>query len=228
MNKEVGCLVIHGFGGDITEIQPLVSCLIEEGFRVMAPSLKGHTGKRKDIRNVSYKDWIMSAEEDLLKLLPICDVVYIIGFSMGGLIAFNLSNRYKIGGIVTINTPIYFWSVKRIIVNIVTDIAKRDLKNIKRYIKASTQLPFSALLNFNLLLRRTKSIIKEIRCPIYVIQAINDDTVRNSSAKFIFNNVGSDDKKIKLFDSSEHRILCSSEADMVIGDILEYLSKRIK
>lgn len=224
MNNRIGCLVIHGFGGSIKEVEPLVLRLLEREYKVMVPSLKGHTGKREDLKNVSYTEWINSAESNLLSLLSTCEIVYIIGFSMGGLIAVNLGLKHQIGGIVTINTPIYYWNIKRIMINIASDIVKRDLRNSRRYLKSSKQLPFTALLNFKLLLSKTKSKIKDLKCPIHIVQAINDDTVRKSSANYLFDNVGSEVKQLKFFDCSEHHILWSSDADKVSEHIIEFLN----
>lgn len=226
MNNRIGCLVIHGFGGSIKEVEPLVLRLLEREYKVMVPSLKGHTGKREDLKNISYTEWINSAESNLLSLLSSCEVVYIIGFSMGGLIAINLGLKHQIGGIVTINTPIYYWNVKRIMINIASDIVKRDLRNSRRYLNSSKQLPFTALLNFKLLLSKTKSKIKDLKCPIYIIQAINDDTVRKSSANYLFNHVGSEVKQLKFFDCSEHHILWSSDADKATEHIIEFLNEK--
>nr|MDA8226948.1 alpha/beta fold hydrolase [Desulfitobacterium hafniense] len=180
MHNRIGCLIIHGFGGNINEVEPLISYLIEQGYKVMAPGLKGHTGKREDLKAVKYTEWIASAETDLLALLSDCKKVYIIGFSMGGLIAVNLGLKHRISGIVTLNTPIYYWNIKRIIINIASDLVNRDFKYSKRYINSSKKLPFLALLNFRLLLSKTKPKVKALKCPIFVAQAINDDTVRKS------------------------------------------------
>ncbi|MDF2675656.1 MAG: hypothetical protein K0R09_3928 [Clostridiales bacterium] len=37
-NTAIGCLLIHGFGGSISEVQPLADRLAEKGFKVECPS----------------------------------------------------------------------------------------------------------------------------------------------------------------------------------------------
>lgn len=224
MNNKVGCLVIHGFGGDIKEVAPLASCLTNQGYNVFCPSLKGHTGRRKDLQGVGYNDWIASAEEGLLALLADCDVVYIIGFSMGGLLAINLGLKHNIGGIVTINTPIFYLNIKRAFLNSINVLIRKDFKTISRNIKASRALPFSSLLNFILLVKATKPQIKGLSCPIFVAQAIDDPTVRKSSANYIFQRTGSQIKRLEFYDSTEHLILLSQEGDLVIKHIIEFIS----
>ena len=222
MNSNTGCLVIHGFGGSIREVESLVTRLQEEGYQVLAPSLKGHTGLRRDMRSVTYRDWIASAEDDVRHLFTVCDKVHLIGFSMGGLIAVNLGLQYKTSSIITINTPIYYWNIKRIIFNLIDDFRKREIKHTRRYLRASN-VPFSALVNFKLLLYGTKAKLKEVTCPVLVIQSTEDDTVRKRSAEYIFMHIGSEKKQLCFFDSTRHVILRGPEAEDVIQRVLEFL-----
>jgi len=224
VNLNIGCLVLHGFGGDIKEVAPLASRLTGRGYKVLCPSLKGHTGRREDLQGISYTDWIISAEEGLLSLLSDCDVVYIIGFSMGGLLAINLGLKHNISGIVTINTPIYYLNIKRAFIDSVNVLIRKDLKTIRRNIKASRALPISSLLNFMWLVKATKPQIKELLCPVFIAQAIDDPTVRKSSAHYIFQNTRSSIKRLEFYDSSEHLILLSQEAELVIKDVIGFIS----
>jgi carboxylesterase len=62
MVNKIGCLIIHGFGGNIEEIKPLKQYLDRQGFTTICPQLKGHTGRRRDLGKYGYTDWIESAE----------------------------------------------------------------------------------------------------------------------------------------------------------------------
>lgn len=219
----IGCLVIHGFGGSVDEINPLASRLREKGYKVVCPRLKGHTGKRSDLKRAGYTDWIASAEQGLMELLSDCRSVYMIGFSMGGLIAVNLALKYDAAGMVTINTPIYYWDIRRILSNIVMGFVRRDFRMIKRYIRSTVAFPLPALINFNLLLSRTKPMINDVICPVFIAQGMDDDTVRNSSAHYIFDNVSSQVKRLEFYKGSGHLMLWSPAAHDAIRDIEAFL-----
>ncbi|MDF2677732.1 MAG: esterase [Bacillota bacterium] len=224
-NKKMGCLVIHGFGGGLHEVESLALFLNDTGYDVSCPKLKGHTGKRQDMKKATYEDWINSAEIELIKLLEQNSEVVIIGFSMGGLIATNLSLKYDIKAIVTINTPIYFWDIKRVFINLVNDIKNRNLNNFNRYLRANRNSPPIALFNFHKILKKTKPLFKEIKHPFLVIQAMDDDTVRNKSALYIYNNICSTMKEIKFYDKGGHLILLSESSKNVILDVGNFLNK---
>jgi len=224
MTKKIGCLIVHGFGGSLEEISPLSNYLTSKGFYVVCPKLKGHTGKRRDLRGVSYEDWIESAEEGLKKLEAYCDSIVLIGFSMGGLISVNLSLKYKVHGIVTLNCPIYYWDFKKIFLNILQDIYNKKPSHISRYIKSSLDKPLSSLINFKVLLQKTKPLFKEVRCPIFIAQALGDEIVQVRSAEYIYKNISSHIKQIKYYKDSNHLICLSSISQLVLNDILEFIS----
>ncbi len=224
MHKK-GCLIIHGFGGNVGEVQYLADYLNSKGYYVLSPTLKGHTGRRRDFVGVRYSDWIKSAEQDYNELKNTCEKVFIIGFSMGGLIAFNLYEKYRVDAIVTINTPIYYWDIKIILCNIINDFKNRSFTHVRKYLSSSTKFPLSALYHFRRLLWITKPKIPNIKCPILITQASSDDTVRRKSAKYIYDKISSIKKEIKYYDCSEHVILTTSCAQEVSEDVEKFIRK---
>ncbi|WP_432662997.1 alpha/beta fold hydrolase [Wukongibacter baidiensis] len=219
MVNNIGCLLVHGFGGDYEEVRYLAEYLKTKGYNILCPSLKGHTGRRMDLMGVDYTDWIRSAEGDLISLKENSNRVFIVGFSMGGLIGINLCEKYDIDGLVTLNTPIYYWDIKNILRNIIEDFRTKDFQNIRRYMVSSGKFPMSALYNFRRLLSITKSKIKQVKCPAFIVQAKDDDTVRVTSAKYIFDRIASKDKNLKYYNNSGHVILTSPSAEEVSKDV---------
>jgi carboxylesterase len=227
MDNKVGCLIIHGFAGSIHEIEPLADYLGNRGYVIKCPVLKGHTGRKQDLARVGYRDWIHSAEEDLAALVSECEKVIIIGFSMGGLIAVNLALKYNIEALVTLNMPVYYWDFRRIVLNIRDDFARRDFVNVRRYMKSSFDKPLVSLINFKRILRITKKVLKEVSCPIFIAQALEDDTVQYRSADFIYRNVDSMVKEIKYYTGSGHLICHSSVSSEVFGDVDTFIGRLI-
>ncbi len=222
---KLGCLIIHGFGGGIYEIKSLEDHLKEHGYITSCPILKGHTGNGKDMKSANYEDWIASAEEELIILMEETDNIAIIGFSMGGLIAVNLASKYDIKAIVTINTPIYYWNLKRVGLNIYDDFRKKQLSNLKRYINAKKASPMISMINFLKLLNTTKLKLPKIDCSFLVIQTKDDDTSRLKSSDYIYDNINSKDKNIILYEEGGHTVLVNQHKDKVIKDVEEFIGK---
>ncbi|MEL1135774.1 alpha/beta fold hydrolase [Desulfitobacterium sp. THU1] len=222
-NKKTKCLLIHGFGGGVHEVQPLADHLMGHRYEVFCPTLKGHSATKKDMKKATYTEWIDSAERELLRLKEAGDEILLIGFSMGGLIAFNLACKHNIKAIVTINTPIFYWNLFRVFLNLVDDIKCKKCNHIKRYIKAKGNSPFLAMIQFLLLLRQTKAKLAKINCPLLIIQAEDDDTVRRKSVDYIYKHVSSEKKKIRYFHEGGHLILLSPMADQVCFCVEDFI-----
>jgi carboxylesterase len=224
MDKKIGFLIIHGFAGNIDEIKPLDNYLLNKGFVTECAKLKGHTGKRKDLARVNYIDWINSAEESLLKLSSRCDKVIVIGFSMGGLIAVNIALRHNVDGLITLSTPIYHWDMKRVGLNILSDFKTKRFKNLKHYTKAAVRIPFKAMINFKILLAKTKPLFKQVRCPMFITQGLLDDTVHHRSADYIYYNIASKEKMIKYYNNSNHIICKGTDKNEIFNDIFMFIN----
>jgi carboxylesterase len=207
----------------LAEIEPLKNYFSGKEFTIVSPVLKGHTENKSDLWHVTYKDWIISAEQGLIELTKICDKVVIIGFSMGGLIATHLAVKHSPIAMITLCTPIYVWDLKRILINIFLDLRQGQFKNIKRYIR-SMNIPIKAILNFKLLLIKTKTMFKEIKCPVFVAQGLLDDTVQFRSAEYIYNNITSNFKEKKYYSKSGHIICLGDDKDELFKDIDKYLT----
>ena len=228
MSQDMGYLILHGFGGNIQEIEPLSGYLRDKGHIVIAPKLAGHTGKRNDLARVRYCDWIASAGQAYLQLQKQCEKIIIIGFSMGGLLATHLAVQNKITAMVTMNMPIYYWDFKRIILNIREDFKLRSYNNVKQYLKRSSDKPLLSLIQFRILLSKTKPLLKQIENPIFVIQALEDDTVQCRSAKYIHEHASSTYKRIKYYENSGHMICHSIAAEQAFEDVYTFVQDVMK
>lgn len=225
MDGKIGCVIIHGFAGSTEEIEPLNKYLKDKGYLTTCPELEGHTGVRKDLKKTTYEEWISSAEKCLVEFKNKCDKIFIIGFSMGGLIGINLALKYKISGLITLCSPIYYWDMKRVYLNVVEDFKQREYTNLKRYYNSSVRIPFKAMVNFRILLGKTKPLVKEIQCPIFVAQGLVDDTVHHRSAKYIYDNSSSKTKALRYYKNSNHIICCGDDQEKLFKDVEEFINK---
>lgn len=224
-NKKTKCFIIHGFGGGVYEVEPLAQYLRNLNYEVLCQILKGHCSTGKDMRRTKYTDWLQCVEKDLLEWIDEGDDVILIGFSMGGLIAFNLACKHQTKRIVTINTPIFYWNIPQVCKNLLNDLKHRSYNHIRRYIQAKKSSPLLSMFQFLFLLHHTKEKLKFVNCPILILQAEDDDTVRRKSTNYIYNHVTSNTKKIKCFGEGGHLILLSKSADQVMKSVRNFLEE---
>ena len=228
MGKNIGYLILHGFGGSIREIALLAQYLKDKGHIVAAPKLAGHTGKRRDLAKVGYCDWIASAGQAYSQLRRQCEKVIVVGFSMGGLLAVHLAVQNKVAAMVMMNMPIYYWDFKRIISNIREDFRIGSYHHIKQYLKTSFDKPLLSLIQFRILLSKTKPLLKQVKTPVFIVQALKDDTVQHRSAEYIHQHVASTDKRIKYYENAGHIICQSAAAAQAFEDVYTFVQDVMK
>lgn len=223
MIKQQGCLIIHGFTGAPYEVMPLAEHLRQQGYTTVVPTLAGHGKHVRELSNFTYLDWIASAESKLADLLASHQKVYIIGFSMGGLIGLYLAHKYPVQGLITLSTPIYVLDKKMILKNIVNGLKNKDYRRIHKYAGNVLYTPLKAVINFKILLSKSKKLIPAITTPLLIIQGLKDDTVQPQSADYIFQHAGSINKKLHFIPKSGHLICCDCEKQLVFELVNTFL-----
>ncbi len=93
-------LGLHGFMGYPGELQYPAERLAEAGFRVVIPRMPGHGSCGEDFSRTTGKMWLRAAADAYLELKSLHDEVYIMGHSMGGIIASLLASRFPVSRMV--------------------------------------------------------------------------------------------------------------------------------
>lgn len=225
MKETVGCLLIHGFAGDINDILPLAKRLREEGYQVECPTLEGHGTTRRQMAKSTRHDWLRSAEEGYKRLKMRADSIVVIGFSMGGLLAFHLTTNYPVELLITLNTPYKYWDVKQAVSYLREDFPTHS----RRYIQGIGRIPLSSMVQFRRLLEETKPLLSKITTPYVLLQARLDDTVHAVSAEILASSVdAAAEPQISWYEHSNHMILHGPDKEeaiaYVIGKIKEHFA----
>jgi carboxylesterase len=87
------CLILHGFTGSPWDMRPLGEALAGQGYRVRCDRLPGHGTTPEAMETVRAEDWHRTAEQGLSSFEG-PERVFIVGFSMGALLAVNLAARF--------------------------------------------------------------------------------------------------------------------------------------
>ncbi|MGJ9459415.1 alpha/beta hydrolase [Oceanobacillus sp. CF4.6] len=225
----IACLVIHGYTGGPYEVEPLAEYLRENtNWYIEVPTLPGH-GKELHLKNVSYKKWINAAENELKKLQNQYEKVYVIGFSMGGMIAAYLAAKYKIDKLVLLATSGRYLSFKQIgldFADVIGDGIRGGLKDNKmfnHYKKKLGAVPMKANFEFMKLVRFTRRYLDKVESPVLIAQGHLDGMVPYKTAYYLDKEIHSDQKEIVFFDRSRHLICLGDDKDTLNGMVYDFL-----
>ena len=108
-----GILLIHGFGGNRSEVRPLADHLRGLGCQVVSVQLPGHREDRRALEGPEAKAelWREFVIDQMKELRERHERIVVIGFSMGGLLAAQAVTREASAfgiAMVTINTPVRY------------------------------------------------------------------------------------------------------------------------
>jgi carboxylesterase len=228
---KTGCLLIHGFTGAPFEVNPLAEFLSERtDWDIVVPTLPGH-GDNLQLKGIQSTQWMNCAEEELQTLMNRNDEVYIIGFSMGGLIASDLSVRYPIKKLVLLSAAIKYIHLPQILIEvrsmIKAGITGKLLKNewFLHYQRKINQTPLSATRQFRKVVKFTMPSIKKVTIPTFIAQGEKDGIVPPYSANLIYKQILSEEKQL-YFDPNSRHLICHADAnEELFNRILTFLQK---
>lgn len=225
-----GCLIIHGYTGGPYEVEPLASYLHEQtDWDIMVPTLPGH-GEILTLGNVTHDKWLQAAEDDLRKLKEKYTQVYLIGFSMGGMIAAYLAAKFKVDKLVLLAPAGKVFSLKQLTLDVsevITDRIKgtlHDNQNYQRYKKKLGKIPLKSNLEFLKLVKYTREYLKDIESPVFIAQGIQDGLVPVSTASYLDREISTaSQKEVVLFEKSDHLICWGEDKDTLNGMVHDFL-----
>ncbi len=102
---DTGCLLLHGFTGAPKEVRWLGEHLAREGRTVYGPRLFAHATSREDMKRARWTDWLADMEGGFDILQRLCERVFVLGLSMGAVLALIAGARYAVNGVVAIAAP---------------------------------------------------------------------------------------------------------------------------
>lgn len=225
-----GILCIHGFTGGTYEVEPLTEHLMNHTeWKVEMVALPGH-GKAEELslRGVGHREWIKACEEAYERLAQECSQVYVIGFSMGGMIASHLAAKYGADKLVLLSASGKYLNWKLLTIEAWQNLKKQlsgdildDLTKLREDKKG--RIPFRAFWEFKKCIDYTKKALPAVSCPVFIVQGIQDSMVPHRTVNYLHKHLGSQKQKMVLFDESRHLLCLGPDIDQICTQVEEFL-----
>lgn len=230
----IGCLLIHGYTGGPHELAPLIKNLKKNtNFQIEVPILPGH-GETLELDDISYDKWLKASEESYHHLKEKVEKIYVIGFSMGGMIAAYLASKFNVDKLVLLATAGKYLSLRQLGME-VSEVIKDGLtgkldENVffQGYKKKMRVVPIKANIEFMKLVKETKKHLKHVDTPVLIIQGKLDSMVPYQTASFLAEEMASDYKEVVLFGQSKHQICLGDDRDTLNSMVYNFLTTQPK
>ncbi len=227
-------LALHGLGGGRFELSPLIEALEQAGCRVSSPVLPGHEVTGPVMPASNWEDWVKAVEDAFDELALFGRPVVVVGFSTGGTLALLLATRRPVArllllapflairyvGLIPFRPASYLGPISAILPNLPRRSppardrqARRLLDQVVRFRTFSLKATVSALE----LIERVKPLVPAIETPTLILQGKLDTVVDPAGADWLFEHLGSPEKKLLWFAKSDHLLALDHERSLVVA-----------
>ena len=231
--KKKALLFIHGFAGGTYDYGELINDLELSGlFDTFSYTMKNHGNLV--INKVTKDDWIKDAEYNIEKLIKYgYKEIYVIGHSMGGVIAAYLASKYKEVKKLVLAAPAFQYfkfegnkinileSIK-VVPNLFKDYNKEEV--ISRLFK----VPIPTIKEFMSLVSEHHSDVKNIICPTLIIHGTKDEIVPDTSVNYVYDNIKSTSVSLVEISGLTHDLFINDRYDDVKKLVFDFFKHKPK
>ena len=238
-NSKIGVYLIHGFTSTTYELKQIAKFLEEQQYHVVLNNLPGHGTTLEDCNKTKYQDWLDYSKIEFSKLCSTSDKVFIIGCSMGGVIALYLASLFPVTGLIVGGVVLKFKLnfntnyLNRVLCRIIKTRAKkltfpksiRDSLNFYGY----QSYPLIALEEFRKMNLYVKKELSKIKSPILIIHSQNDKVSIQDNVEIITRSIQSKDKNILDVENAHHNLFDENpDLELIFSSSKEFIKHRIK
>lgn len=232
--RKKAILLVHGFVGGTYDFGNFHNELqVYRNFDVFTFTLHAH--EKPVVKNVEYIDWIKSAERQMEFLINHnYKEIYVIGHSMGGVIASYLASAYPQVKKLVLAAPAfrYFYfldgkinlkNINETIKNIPEIFANQGAESVIERIRKT---PITTLIEFTKLVNAYQDSIKHITCPTLTIHGLSDNVVPSEATDYVHKNLLSQTNILVNIKNVNHNCFCGTNNEIVKDTIVNFLRKK--
>lgn len=233
--KKKAVLLIHGFVGGNYDFGDLINELqVNKNIDVFSFTLPGHD--LTIVKDIKYQEWIQEAERQIQFLINHnYKEIYVIGHSMGGVIASYLASTHpQIKKLVLVAPAFGYFSFKDGALDI--KCFNDSIKNMKNAIMDETEIafsriiktPISTMMEFTKLVNDYYDSVKDVYCDTLIIRGNDDQIVPKEATDYVYNNIKA--KNVCLYNIKEvnHNCFKGQRYNQVIGIIKDFIINKVK
>lgn len=224
-----GLLILHGFTGSPIVLKRIARYLNAHNIAIEAPLLPGHGGSIEAINSARKDQWIDTADKTFIALKKKHPFVFVMGYSLGSLLALELASRRTVDGIILLSTALKFTHSQRLRQMIAEDtrplipldeiFEKDDPQRLQGY-EMWPALGFREVLRLSHQIRRQ---LQSIHAPILACHGQKDTLTPPDNLEYLTTNIGSHYVETCLLKESHHRIVAGSDQDKIIEKSIQFI-----
>lgn len=233
-------LLLHGFTSTPYEMRPIADALAAEGHAVRVPLLIGHGTAPEALAHTRWADWVESARRAFDMLAQEAEQVFIIGSSLGALIALVLGHERgaRCAGIVAMGTPLKLDLKSQTVLRIAERLPLADLVPFAKKHKGPDvsiaavaaampsydRLPIGAAQSMLEGQRRVVERAARITVPVVVLHGRHDHSAPVANARRLFDQLQTASRRLIIYPQSWHILALDVDHEQVCADCISFVA----
>ncbi|MEN9229617.1 MAG: alpha/beta fold hydrolase [Thermostichus sp. DG02_5_bins_236] len=238
--QDHACLLLHGLGGGIYELQWLAERLLGLGLTVQGFNYPGHDQPAPRMPRSSWTEWYGRVLEHYLALQQEYRRVSVVGFSTGCPLALHLAFAHPLHKLVLLSPFFairhqwyyglrpeqYLNSIGRLLEDVprlqlpIRDGDVRALAEKTAYFQSFNLPSVRSALE---LIERVRGEVARIQVPTLILQSRQDTVVDPEQAEWLYRELGSEQKVLHWLEHSDHILSLDVEREEVFTQICQFL-----
>jgi acylglycerol lipase len=252
-NVRAMLFIVHGLGEHSGRYMNVVNHFVPLGYAVYGLDHLGHgksEGGREEVQRFEDYTEPLTTFYDMVKGWQVDKPIFILGHSMGGLIAafYLLENQEKFKGAIisapaikisenispltiTLSKVLSVVAPKAGVLALDVNGVSKDPEVVKAYVNDPLvfhgKTPARLAAEMLKAMLRVKAEVGKISLPFITIQGCDDKLVDPGGAQMLFDGAGSKDKTIKLYEKCYHEVFNDPDRGVVLKDVETWLAARV-
>ena len=231
--RKKAILMIHGFVGGCYDFGNFHNELqLYKKFDVYTYTLPAH--QKSIVRHVTHRDWINESIKQIEFLINNgYQEIYLIGHSMGGVIAAYLASIYpQVKKLVLVAPAFRYFYFKEGKVDIKS--FNETIKNIPEIFKGNNteevisrilKTPIPTMIEFTKLVNHCQDCVNDIECPTLTIHGTNDLIVPIEATDYVYNSIKSKTNILVNIHKLNHECFVTKKSKEVKETITTFLKQ---
>lgn len=236
-NARKTILYIHGVMGSPIEFKQLVELTNFPNMNYRALLLPGHGGSGYQFVSHKAKDWRAYVFKEIDYHFHNGEDIFLIGHSLGGLLALQAATKYPISGMILINTAMRTrLTLRQMVLSVKVLFAPKNsvdpiISTYRKTFSVSTHdwwtipLWILRLTDVMLIAKQTEKVLPDVQSKIHLFQSVLDETVNPISAKIMEENLQKSNVQLTFLPNSLHAHFENKDLMLLIGGIKQMVNE---
>ena len=229
-------LCLHGLTGTPYEVRPIGEALSAAGIAALGPALPGHNETPERLARVPHEAWIDAARAALARLRGTHARVFVVGLSMGGLVALSLAAEESVDAAVVVGVPLRLRPLAVRLVPVAKHFVRffpkaggsdiRDAGARARH-PSYDRMPLAAVHELLRLQRRVRALLPRVAAPLLVAHGAHDRTADPEDSREILERVASREREHLRLEASGHVVPVDVDGPQLAAATVEFLRRYV-